>query len=343
MTAVPPPPRSPVARWVRRAVVGIGVVLLVLFGLEAYRVSGGLNEHTVVPGRVYRVAQPTEAQLKDVTARHGIRTVLNLRGTTPWDEWYVGECRATFDADVSQEDVTLSAQTLPFPAELKRVVDVLDRTEYPVLIHCKQGADRTGLVAAVALLLHTDASVGEARRQLLPRYGHWPVARTVNIDRFFDLYEDTLRGEGGTHTPDRFRRWVSSEYCPGPARSSLRWETPPPPSVTPETPFTVRLRAENRSDTPWHMTPGHFAGVHASYAVYADTPPAVCEGRSGLRRETVPPGGGTVIPIPVSGLKAGKYRLVVELHDATAAGIPFRTQSFTKFGDDSLVAEFVVQ
>jgi hypothetical protein len=77
--------------------------------------------------------------------------------------------------------------------------------------------------------------------------------------------------------------------------------------------------------------------------VYADTPKPVWDGRTGLRHEVVPPGGSTVIPVPVGKLKPGHYRLVAEMHDATGAGIPFRTQSFTKFGDDSLVAEFVVK
>jgi len=305
-------------------------------------VYAGPNDHTVLPGRVYRAAQPTEKDLKGLIEKHHIRTVLNLRGTTPWDGWYQGECRATFAEDVSQEDVALSANTLPFPAELKRVVEVLDHSEYPILVHCKQGADRTGLVSAMALLLHTDATLADARRQLWPQYGHWPVARTANIDRFFDLYEQKLVGEGGTHSPERFRRWVLNEYCPGPARSHLSWVKPPPKVVEEDTPFTVTVRCENCSDTSWVMKPGTFAGIHVCYTVFGDQPAAVWEGRAGLRNETVPPGGSTEVRVPVGKLSPGKYRVVVELHDATGASIPFRTQSFTKFGDDSLAAEFRV-
>src|SRR5204863_5012641 len=105
--------------------------------------------------------------------RKNIRTVINLRGTsqrTPKEEWYIGECRATHDANVSQEDITLSAKRLPAPAEVRRLIDVLDRTEYPILVHCQRGADRTGLVSTAAVLLHTDATLDQARRQLWPRY-----------------------------------------------------------------------------------------------------------------------------------------------------------------------------
>lgn len=339
----PAPTPAPRRRRLVWLVLGLVVAVLAWPAFEAYRVYAGPNDHTVVPSRVYRSAQLSEKELKGLIEKHHIRTVLNLRGTTPWDGWYQGECRATFAADVSQEDVALSANTLPFPAELKRVVEVLDRSEYPIVFHCKQGADRTGMVSAMVLLLHTDATLDEARRQLWPRYGHWPVARTANIDRFFDLYEQKLASEGGTHTSERFRRWVLNEYCPGPARSHLSWVKPPPNVVEPDTPFTVTVRCENRSDTAWQLKPGQFAGVHVCYAVYGDQSSAAWEGRAGLRNETVPPSSSTEVRVPVGKLVPGKYRMVVELHDATGASIPFRTQSFTKFGDDSLVAEFEVR
>lgn len=341
--APPLSPARPRRHWLRWTLLAVAAAAVVALVAEACRIYGGLNEHTVIPGRVYRTGQPSERELQELTARHGIRTVLNLRGTTLGDDTYRNECRGTFAADVSQEDVTLSAQTLPFPAELRRMVEVLDRSEYPILVHCKQGADRTGLASGMVLLLYTDATPDEARRQLWPRYGHWPVARTVNVDLFFDLYECVLRGEGTAHTPERFRRWVLTEYSAGPTRSRLSWQTPPPATVAKGTPFTATLRCENRSTSAWQMKPGQFAAIHVSYAVHADPSPVVLEGRAGLRYETVRPGASTTVHLPVGGLPPGRYRLVAEMHDATGASVPFRTQSFTKFGDDSLVGEFVVR
>lgn len=342
--APPSPPLTRRRRWVRPAVVGVLLLALLAGGWEVVRVYAGLNDHAVIPGRVYRSAQPSDRDVAKLVKSNGIRTVLNLRGTAPWDDaWYVPESRATFAADVSQEDVTLSAHTLPFPAELKRVVEVLDRSEYPILVHCKQGADRTGLVSAMARLLYTDATLAEARQQLWPRYGHWPVARTVNIDRFFDLYKAKLTEEKATHSPERFRRWVLADYCPGPARSQLQWVTPPPAVVAEKTPLTLKVTCENRSDTSWHLSAGTYAGVHACFTVYDDASKDVGGGRAGLRNETVPPGGSTEVSLPVRGLPPGRYRLVVELHDATGASVPFRVQSFTKFGNESLVAVFEVR
>lgn len=327
-------------RW---AVRGVVAVALGLIGYEAARVYAGTNRHAVIPGKVYRCAQPTGDDLRQMVERHGIKTVLNLRGLTPWDPWYQDEARTAHALNVSQEDVTMSAQALPAPAELRRVIDVFDHTEYPVVIHCKQGADRTGLVSAVALLLYTDATLPEARRQLWPMYGHWPVARTVAMDHFFDLYDEWLKSHGEEHTRERFRQWALNEYTPGGARSNLTWLDGPPTVLAAHTPTGFRVRCENRSNTAWQFKPGNFAGVHVAYAVFDDKAKDVWSGRTGLRFATVPPGGAIDVPVPVKGLPPGRYTLSVELHDATAAGVPFRTNSFVKFGDDSLVAELNVK
>jgi protein tyrosine phosphatase (PTP) superfamily phosphohydrolase (DUF442 family) len=319
------------------------VAALGLVGYEVVRVYGGLNRHTVIPGKVYRCSQPSSDQIRTQVRDLGIRTVLNLRGCTPWDPWYQNEARATHEWNVSQEDVPLSAHTLPFPNELHRVVEVFDRTEYPILIHCKQGADRTGLVSAMALLLYTDATLSEARRQLWPHYGHWPVARTLAMDQFFDLYEAWLKIRNEEHTRERFRYWVLNEYQAGGARSKLAWLDSIPAPLAVNTPTGFRVRCENRSNTPWQFKPGNFAAVHVAYVVFDEAGKDVWSGRTGLRFETIPPGESTDVMVPVKGLPPGAYKLVVEMHDATAAAVPFRTNSFVKFGDDSLVAELVVK
>ena len=63
------------------------------------------------------------------------------------------------------------------------------RLDYPVLFHCKSGADRAGLMAALFLALHEGRPVAEARRQLGLRYGHLSLGRTGVLDAFFDAYE----------------------------------------------------------------------------------------------------------------------------------------------------------
>ncbi len=321
-----------------------GVVLLAvgLFLYEAGRVVAWTNRHTVIPGRVYRAAQPSPGLIRDMVAANGIRTVVNLRGLCEDTNWYQGEATVTAELNVSQEDICLSANTLPPPSELRRLVEVLDRTEYPILIHCRRGADRTGLVSVMTLLLYTDATPAEARRQLLVRYGHFRFGRTAALDEFFDKYEAWLAGGNLAHSPARFRDWVTNRYCPGPARSALAW-VEPPPTWPADRSLSLRVTAANTSDTAWELKPGTFAGIHLAWAVYDAAGETMQYERTGLRFETVPPGGTTDFVLAVKALPPGTYTVTAELHDATAAGVAFRTSSFVKLGDGSLVTELEVK
>ena len=55
-----------------------------------------------------------------------------------------------------------------------KVVQALHDAEEPILIHCANGNDRSGLASALYLLLRTDASLNDARQQfhLLRPYPH---------------------------------------------------------------------------------------------------------------------------------------------------------------------------
>src|SRR5208282_3084766 len=150
-----PPPR-PAAKGMRvrpGTLLRVCAVVLVLgLAAEAYRVFLGSNVHPVIPGRVYRCAQPSGPELEDLIRAHSIRTVVNLRGSCAPIDWYMDESRATVRQDVAQEDICFSAGRMPGVHEIRHLLEVLDRTEYPILLHCKQGADRTGMASALALL-----------------------------------------------------------------------------------------------------------------------------------------------------------------------------------------------
>jgi protein tyrosine phosphatase (PTP) superfamily phosphohydrolase (DUF442 family) len=184
-----------------KLILAIAVVLVIV---ETSRVIALTNRHTVIPNKVYRCAQPNGEHLRELVKAHGIRTVINLRGVSPELPTYQEECQ-------------------PSTSELKQLIEVLDRTEYPIVIHCKRGADRTGLVSTVTLLLYTDATPDEARRQLWPRFGHFRFGRTAAIDEFFDQYDAWLAKENKSHSRETFRYWMLNDYCPGPARSHLEF------------------------------------------------------------------------------------------------------------------------
>src|SRR4029077_7746227 len=101
--------------------------------------------------RVIRSAQPT-THLCDWIQDYHLRSILNLRGGTPADWWYEAEVKAAQASGVWFYDFPLSATRRPTRRELLVLIDILKSCSYPLLIHCKSGADRTGLASALYLM-----------------------------------------------------------------------------------------------------------------------------------------------------------------------------------------------
>jgi protein tyrosine phosphatase (PTP) superfamily phosphohydrolase (DUF442 family) len=335
-----PPPRR---RFSRRTLLRLaGAGLACGLGAEALRVFALTNKHAVIPGKVYRSAQLSPDELSRVIAEKKIRTVVNLRGTCPDQEWYLGECRATHAAGISQEDVTLSAKRLPAPAEVRRLVEVLDRTAYPILIHCQRGADRTGLVAAAVVLLQPGSTTAQARRQLWPRYGHIPAGRTVVIDRFLAYYEAWLSDSGTPHTPDAFRRWADHEYCPGPYRADLSLVGPNPPVVPAGTGFTLTIRAKNTSIEPWEFQTDGSGGIKLRYQLFLPGGVKLYKGHAGHFVRTVQPGEHIDLVAGFPPVKEpGRYLVHADLLDT--APIDLLDADFVQYGSEPLVFDVTVK
>ena len=329
-----PHPRRSLARWsLRGCLTGAALVLLA----QALYVLVGWNFHTVIPGRVYRAAQPDARALGWYVRRHGVRTVINLNGCCDPKPQYLDECRATHRLDVSQEDIGMSAGRLPAVPALRHLLEVLDHAEYPVLIHCHRGIDRTGLASALALLLFTDATPDAARRELGLVRGHLAFGRTGNIDRFFDLYEAWLAGQGLGHSPAALRYYVRHDYCPGECRARLELLGARRPLRLPRRrPTSVVVRCTNTSALPWHFQPCGTAGIHASFVLTDPQDQCAGIGRAGLFHATVPPGASIDLTLSLPPLRRpGRYRLRVDMVDEQHA-------YFLQEGSEPLVCELEV-
>lgn len=161
--------------------------------------------HRVSP-RLFRSGQPTPAQLRRWARRHGIRTVINLRGRHPFGS-YGQETAACRTLGLAHMDFRLDSRGAPPKDRLLELLDMADGLEYPVLAHCKTGADRAGLFAAAFLHGVEGQPVGLAQRQLSLRYGHFRQAKTGILDFFFERYVRDAGGQG-------FRRWIEEDYDP---------------------------------------------------------------------------------------------------------------------------------
>ncbi|MBA4189252.1 MAG: hypothetical protein C0467_14745 [Planctomycetaceae bacterium] len=334
----PPMPRTELTRRFSRRtlfrIAGAGIVLGV--NAEAARVLFGSNEHTVIPGKVYRSAQLTQQKLERVIAEKKIRTVLNLRGCCPEMDWYRSDANATHAAGISQEDLTFSAKRYPPAPEIARLVEVFDRSEYPLIMHCARGADRTGLASGVALLLLTNNDLATAIGQLNPRYGHVAdVGRTGVLDEFFVAYRAKLAANGETHSPDRFRKWATTEYCPGPFRAMLSLVSPNPMKVPAGVGFAVTIRAVNTSDQPWRFTPGGSGSIRLSYMLRSSAGALAYRGEAGLISRVVKPTESIEIVAGFPPAQSGQYHFHADLIDAQP--INLLDTAFSQYGSDPLM------
>ncbi len=172
------------------------------------------NRAAVEEGRLFRSNQPLPFQLA-AEARHGLRTVLNLRGRRDSGSDAL-EREACARLGLALVDAPFESRGAPHKDRLLRLATLFETIAYPALIHCKSGADRAGLVAAVYLLWR-GRPVAEAKRQLSLRFGHIRAGRTGILDAFLDAYERAQRETGVG-----FLDWVRGPYDEEALRCSFR-------------------------------------------------------------------------------------------------------------------------
>ncbi len=308
--------------WSRGLILALLAAAALRLGAEGVYVLLGANIHEVIPGRVYRAAQPTPAVVAELVAQYGIRTIINLRGCAAPLDWYLEEARATCAQDICQEDIALSAGRVPSSTELRRLIEVLDRAAYPVLIHCRRGADRTGLTSVVILLLQEGVTLADARAALGVRYGHVSIGRPARMAEFFRYYEDWLRDNHLDHAPAIFRRWALTEYRGGPCRCVIEQCTFPPGPVRAGKGFALQVRVRNAGSRAWRFSPVSCGGVHLQYVLYGvQAGQEVSDGRAGLFDATVAPGASIDLTLPVAPIPApGRYWLRLDMIDEQMGG-----------------------
>jgi protein tyrosine phosphatase (PTP) superfamily phosphohydrolase (DUF442 family) len=204
--------RSP--GWVRRALGGPATYLdMVLVDHGIFRMFY-LNRHRL-SARAWRSAQPAPHQFRQL-ADEGIRTIVNLRGAHESGSYWLEE-RACARHGLKLVNFKVKSRSAPRPEEIIGARKLFDRIEYPMLMHCKSGADRAGLMSALYCIFKEDMPVEKARRQLSLRYGHVRQADTGILDYFFERYLADNASD-----PVAFIRWVRRRYDPDELRRSFR-------------------------------------------------------------------------------------------------------------------------
>jgi protein tyrosine/serine phosphatase len=164
------------------------------------------NRHLVAKG-VWRSAQPAPRHLR-WAKQQGIRTILNLRGCRETDGTYLLEREACQALGLTLIDFPIRSRSPLDRETLLAAADLFQKLEYPVLMHCKSGADRAGFMATLYLFLEGGVPLRQAMgKHLSLLYGHVKQAKTGVIDFFFERFLAESDG-----TPEAFRPWLKSRY-----------------------------------------------------------------------------------------------------------------------------------
>lgn len=313
----------------------LGVVVIGLGLAVALSSILGQNFHPVVAGQIYRSAQLDAADLELRAAEFELASVVAVRPARPHKAWYTAERAITEKLGLQLVNVDLSADKMPSRQRLQALVGALDAAPRPYLLHCRAGVERSGLAAAVALLLDGE-SVEAARGQFSLRYGFHPWLSQSDLPRVLDRYEEWLTAAGIESSAERFRGWVDDAYVAAFYQADLEI-VEFIADARAGRPVTFSLRVTNRSPETQRFRSTQDFGVHVGTLIEGITTPAYRhQARSGKQDLDVAPGASHVfeieLPAPPS---AGKYRLTIDLVDESVAW-------FSDMGSTVLVREFEV-
>lgn len=148
------------------------------------------NFGVVEAGAVYRSWQPSAADLARFAETHGRGSVINLRGAAPGKDWYEEEKAAAEANGLALIDFKMSATKPLSPERAQALVALIAQAPKPVLIHCKAGADRSGLASALYLYAVGGQAPDEAGRALTLAHGHFPWlgSKTAAMGESFDAF-----------------------------------------------------------------------------------------------------------------------------------------------------------
>jgi protein tyrosine phosphatase (PTP) superfamily phosphohydrolase (DUF442 family) len=165
-----------------------------------------VNRHRI-GAEAWRSAQPAPHHIRRL-AKQGLRTIVNLRGERLCGSYWL-EKSACRRHGIELVNFQIRSRAAPSRFEIKAARELFERIEYPMLMHCKSGADRAGLMSVLFRFSKEGVPLAEAKNELSLRYGHFRQADTGILDHFFESYLEHDR----LH-PMPFFEWVDNVYDP---------------------------------------------------------------------------------------------------------------------------------
>jgi hypothetical protein len=203
-------------------VAAVGGLAVLLFGVAPYvyfrsTYAHGKRLREIEPGRVYRSGQLTAEGFAEAVARFRLRTVVNVQddnldpnlSVSYWGGGTVREselCRRLGVRFVPLAPDLVSRRAPPGerPGAIDQFLALMDREDtYPVLIHCKAGLHRTGVLSAVYRMEYQGWSRAEAYHELKAHgFGAWACTSANDyVDQYVLRYRPGVRRRSAAGSP----------------------------------------------------------------------------------------------------------------------------------------------
>lgn len=172
------------------------------------------NFHEVVPGQVYRCAQPSPAFLEKTVQGKGIRSILKMNKNSEI-AWAGQEAAIADKLGVRLIELPLPTRRLLSRQELLDLIDRLENAPRPLLIHCKAGADRTGVASAIIAMISGQSFDQAVDDQLRVAYLHVGYPGEDIADVLWQYKSERLAKGLPTAGWKEFSTWANDDYFPG--------------------------------------------------------------------------------------------------------------------------------
>jgi len=190
-----------------RCLIAVGIIMGIIF----YYFYAFNNFHEVVEKRIYRSAQLSEKKLKRIIVKKKLKSIINLRGKTEGKKWYEMEKKIAEDNGIQYYSFRFVAHSLPNCTQLDALIEAFKAAPRPLLLHCKGGADRTGLASALVLAIEKNSPLSELKQQFSMLYGVIPFTGSTG-HLLFSQYENWLNKNGSSHDRDVLLYWIKNFY-----------------------------------------------------------------------------------------------------------------------------------
>ncbi|BBP46624.1 protein-tyrosine-phosphatase [Thiosulfatimonas sediminis] len=157
--------------------------------------------------KALRSNHPSPAFIKKMQQKHAIKTILSVRRADTTGA-YLLEKETCDQLGIRLVNHAMSSRQLPSVADVLKAKALLESIEYPILIHCKSGADRAGMMSVFYKHFIEKQPIEEALAQLSMKYGHFRWADTGKLDFFFDDYLAFKK----QHPDISFETWLTEHY-----------------------------------------------------------------------------------------------------------------------------------